>query len=76
MLEDLKPKPQVFPCAIREIMSDLDENDKTILKDALASTNVWSNRGLARALTERNVPVSERTIRERRLKACSDCVCR
>jgi hypothetical protein len=76
MLEDLTPPQRVSPCAIRDLLLSLDEKDRTILKDALANTEVWSNKGLARALTERGLTIGESAIRTRRMKACSDCFCR
>ena len=76
MLEDLTPPKKVSPCAIRDLILTLDDKDKTILKDALVNTDVWSNRALAKALTERGLTIGEHAIRMRRTKACADCFCR
>jgi hypothetical protein len=76
MLEDLTPPVREFPCGLREIMSTLDESDQVILKDALANREIWSNLGLAKALTAKGLPAGERLIRERRDKPCNNCVCR
>jgi hypothetical protein len=76
MLEDLTPPPKIAPCMIRTVMRNLDESDQTILKNALADRDAWSNRGLAKALTDKGLPIGERLIRSRRNKPCDDCVCR
>jgi hypothetical protein len=46
------------------------------LRDALADHDAWSHRGLAKALTDRGLPLGEHIIRQRRNKPCDDCVCR
>ena len=61
---------------IRTVMGTLDEGDQTILKQALANRDAWSNAALANALTAKGLPLGEKIIRERRNKPCSDCVCR
>jgi hypothetical protein len=50
MLEDLTPPPKIAPCMIRTVMRNLDESDQTILKNALADRDAWSNRGLAKGV--------------------------
>ena len=57
-------------------MSNLDGDDQRILREALADHDAWSHKGLARALTERGLPLGEKILRERRNKPCADCVCR
>jgi hypothetical protein len=76
MLEDLTPEPRVRPCMIRTVMGDLDSDDQTILRNALADQEAWSHRGLAKALTARGLPIGEKLLRERRNRPCDDCVCR
>jgi len=58
------------------MITRLDEADIVILKDALANHAQWSHNALAEALTSKGLPAGEKLIRERRQKACSDCICR
>ena len=76
MLEGLTPPVRVNPCMIRTVMGNIDSNDQTILKDALADQDAWSHRALAKALTERGLPLGEKIIRNRREIPCADCICR
>jgi hypothetical protein len=76
MLEGLTPPAKIPPCMIRTVMNGLDGDDQRILRDALADHDAWSHRSLAKALSERGLPLGEKIIRERRQKACADCVCR
>jgi hypothetical protein len=76
MLEDLTPPVRVLPCKIREIIKTLNETDQVILKDAIANVTVWSNKGLSKALIDKGLPLGETIIRQRRTKACDDCICR
>ena len=71
MLEDLTPPARVTPCAVRTILEQLDESDQTILLNALADTEAWSNSSLARALTDRGLRISEKPIRKHRSRYCS-----
>jgi hypothetical protein len=61
---------------IRTVLGNLDSADGQILRDALANQDAWSNRELARALTDRGLPLGEHIIRQRRMNPCDDCVCR
>jgi hypothetical protein len=76
MLENLSPPERVFPCGIRDALLSLDEADQVILKDAIANIDVWSNKGLSRALADRGLPVGENLLRRRRAEPCNDCICR
>lgn len=76
MLEDLTPKVRIFPCGIRDIILSLNDTDAAILRDALANKEAWSNRGLSNALTAKGIPAGEKLIRDRREKACQNCLCR
>jgi hypothetical protein len=76
MLEDLTPPVKVRPCMIRTILERLDETDQTILRDALADRERWSNRALSAALTDKGLPLGEKILRERRSRPCDDCTCR
>jgi hypothetical protein len=75
MLEGLVPPKKMTPCKLREIVMSLDEQDKTILRDALANRDIWSRKSLATALTARGLTISEKGI-ARRDNPCGDCVCR
>lgn len=75
MLEDLVPPKKMTPCKLREIVMSLDEQDKTILRDALANRDIWSAKSLANALTARGLAIGEKGI-ARRDNPCGDCVCR
>jgi hypothetical protein len=61
---------------IRTVLGNLDLGDQNILRDALADHDAWSHRSLAKALTDRGLPLGEHIIRQRRNKPCDDCVCR
>jgi hypothetical protein len=76
MLEDLTPPPRISPCMVRTVMGTLSDADQTILKNALADRDAWSNRALAKALTSKGLPLGEKIVRDRRDRPCDDCVCR
>ena len=76
MLEDLVAPSKIRPCMISTVLSGLDESDQKILKAALADHDSWSHRGLAKALGEKGLPLGEKIIRDRRVRPCSECVCR
>jgi hypothetical protein len=61
---------------VRTVMGTLSDADQTILKNALADRDAWSNTALAKALTAKGLPLGEKIVRERRKKPCDDCVCR
>jgi hypothetical protein len=61
---------------IRTVLGNIDSSDQKILKDALADHDSWSHRALARALTDRGLPLGEKIIRDRRTQPCADCICR
>jgi hypothetical protein len=61
---------------IRTVMGTLSDADQTILKNALADRDAWSNRALAKALTSKGLPLGEKIVRDRRDRPCDDCVCR
>jgi nitrous oxidase accessory protein NosD len=71
MLEDLTPPVKVFPCKVRDVAQELDENDSIIFMNAVANLAEWSNNGLAAELTRRGVYISEKAIRKHRRKECS-----
>ena len=71
MLEDLMPPVRVTPCKVRTIMEQLDEGDREILVKALADHEAWSGNGLARALSQRGLVITEKPIRKHRNRECS-----
>lgn len=71
MLEGLTPKTQVRNCAIRTILNRLDDKDKIILETALKDLNTWRSETLARALADRGIVVSGKTITYHRNEGCS-----
>ena len=76
MLEGLTPPARVHPCMIRTVFGNIDGNDQKILREALADREAWSHRALAKALTERGLPLGEKIIRDRRDRPCDECICR
>ena len=76
MLEGLTPPGRVRPCMIRTVLTTLDEDDQTILKQALADEDAWSVRALSAALRVRGLPLGEKILRERRSRPCDACTCR
>ena len=71
MLEDLAPKVQVYSCRVRTVGEALDSKDRNIFMDAIGNNLAWSNNGLAEALANRGVKVSEKSIRTHRRGECS-----
>lgn len=76
MLEDLVAPSKIRPCMISTVLSGLDESDQKILKAALADYDSWSHRALGKALGQKGLPLGEKIIRDRRMRPCSECVCR
>ena len=70
MLEGLKPGPDSKSCRIGTILSDLEETDRNILKDALADTGRWTSHGLMVALKQRGIHVSIHPIINHRRGIC------
>jgi transposase len=71
MLEGLEPEERVFTCGVRTLMSTLDQNDKQILLAALENHQVWTHKGLERALRQRGLKISEKPLRLHRMGICS-----
>ena len=76
MLEDLVAPSKIRPCMISTVLSGLEESDQKILKAALADYDSWSHRALGKALGQKGLPLGEKIIRDRRMRSCSECVCR
>lgn len=70
MLEDLAPKKQIRPCAIRGLLSKLEKKDQEILIAALANSD-WASKALARELTSRGLAISDTPISKHRKGECS-----
>jgi len=75
MLEDLIPPVRRSQCRLREIMESLTDKDQVILRDALANRTLWSAKSLAKALTDRGLPIGEKGL-SRRDNPCDECICR
>ena len=71
MLEGMTPTVKVYPCRVRTIAESLDSADLKIYMDAMSNSAAWTNNGLARALTDRSLTVSEKAIRKHRRGECS-----
>ncbi len=72
MLEGLTPQVRKSSCKVRTILETLDTKDQAILVAAIANEQ-FTSTALARQLTARGVPISEKPIVAHRRKACS-CV--
>lgn len=70
MLEDLTPPSRTVRCKMGRIIDSLDDSDKSILEKALADTNVWSAKALARELTNRGLSITEGPLGLHRVKSC------
>jgi hypothetical protein len=70
LLEGMEPAKKLTTCKIRTYKITLGVNDQMILIDALANP-VWTNAALSRALTDRGLVVSDKTIKAHREKRCS-----
>ncbi len=70
MLENLETARKIWPCKIRSVLETLSESDQKIMVDAIANPD-WSTLGLARALTERGLPVTEPSLKRHRDNLCS-----
>jgi plasmid stability protein len=71
MLEGLTP-PNRFKgsCKVATVAASLSDEDRTILFDAIESTESWPIKTLARALSERGLQISESPLTNHRAKAC------
>lgn len=71
MLEDMVPEVKVTSCKVRKIAIEMSVEDNAILTAALDNMEDWSSNGLARALCQRGVIITEKPIRRHRNKECS-----
>jgi len=71
LLDDLTiPVPEVRPCKVRTIASELDPNDAKILLEAIDNPR-WKIEPLRDALKAKNIEISSGTLKTHRTKACS-----
>jgi DNA-binding HxlR family transcriptional regulator len=70
MLEGMKPQVNKPACKVRSILESLDDKDKQILIQAL-SDDQWTATALARELTARGIPISDKRVMVHKRKECS-----
>ena len=70
MLEDLKPPVKILSCKVRAIAETLDDKDAVIFREACES-NLWQPFVLSRELRKKGIQISDRTIKNHRIKDCS-----
>lgn len=70
MLEDLQPPRKVWPCAVRTLISTLNDKDAQILSEAVMNPD-WYYSALEAALTSRGLKLAANTIKRHRTKGCS-----
>jgi DNA-binding HxlR family transcriptional regulator len=70
MLEGMEPQVKKQPCKIRTVLDSLEAKDREILIQALADTQ-WTASALARELTNRGIPISEKPVMAHKRKGCS-----
>ena len=71
MLEGLTPPKRVMPCRVRDVLEDLNAEDKEILSNALADYKLWSARTLELELRKRGIMISDSSIERHRAGVCS-----
>ena len=70
MLEDLEVQPPVRRCKVRTVIESLGPDDQKILIGALANP-LWGDLPLSNALAERDIVISNMSIRKHRDHRCS-----
>lgn len=70
MLEGMEPQAKKSSCKVRTILEGLDAKDQVILVNAI-SNDQWTAPSLAKELTARGIPISEKPILLHRRKECS-----
>lgn len=71
MLEDLAPTDRRRTCKVHRVASQLEENDRRILEDAVSDAETWSINGLAVALRDRGLMVTREALDRHRRGVCS-----
>jgi hypothetical protein len=69
MLEGLTPPGQLRSCKVGQIASTLDDSDRKILLDAVASSD-WPIKSLSRALQQRGIVISDTPLTNHRKQSC------
>ena len=70
LLDDMQPPAKVWPCKVRSVAADMNDDDAKILFDAVMNPD-WKILSLEKALFARGVSLRENVIRRHRDKACS-----
>jgi hypothetical protein len=70
MLEGMEPQFKKQPCKVRTILESLESKDRDILNQALADSQ-WTAGALARELTQRGLPISDKPVLAHKRKGCS-----
>lgn len=70
MLENLGQNRRVYSCRVREVMADLDDKDKLIFENALA-TKGWGAATLSRQLRDLGIHIADSSITRHRQGNCS-----
>jgi len=72
MLEELEPpKNKAVYCKVSDSLDNLDEQDRLILKRALADTDSWPAKTLSTALRSKGLSLADTTIAKHRNKTCA-----
>ena len=71
MLEGLEPIRNIASCKTRNILEELEKEDRKILEAALADLEKWNNGALSRALAQRGINIKSDTLRIHRQGHCS-----
>ncbi len=71
MLEGLSPKERALTCRVRSVLAELDQEDRTILENALADSKTWGAKTLEKALKTRGITLSDNSITKHRTGICS-----
>ena len=70
MLEGMEPQFKKQPCKVRTILESLEPKDREILNQALADSQ-WTAGAVARELTQRGLPISDKPVLAHKRKGCS-----
>jgi plasmid stability protein len=71
LLKGMTPEVKKLPCAIRTVFEAIETEDADILQAAIADENLWAAETLARALGNRGIKVSGKSISKHRRNECS-----
>lgn len=72
MLEGMKPPAKTHgTCKVGIVGATLEDKDKKILFDAVANTQDWPIKTLAKALGERGIQISDSPLYNHRAKTCA-----